>query len=44
MSNLSVNYLGMALKSPILAASSGLTAQLDRVAEFERAGVGAIVT
>jgi dihydroorotate dehydrogenase (fumarate) len=43
MSNLSVNYLGLALKSPILAASSGLTAQLDRVAEFERAGVGAIV-
>ncbi len=43
MSNISVNYMGLNLTSPILAASSGLTAQLDRVAEFERAGVGAIV-
>ncbi len=43
MSNLSVNYMGLSLSSPILAASSGLTAQLERVAEFEKAGVGGIV-
>jgi dihydroorotate dehydrogenase (fumarate) len=43
MSNISVNYMGLNLASPIMAASSGLTAQLDRVAEFEKAGVGAIV-
>ena len=43
MSNISVNYMGLTLSSPIMAASSGLTAQLDRVAEFEKAGVGAIV-
>ena len=43
MSNLSVNYMGLMLKSPIIAASSGLTTQLDKVAAFEKAGVGAIV-
>ncbi|MHC1690927.1 MAG: dihydroorotate dehydrogenase-like protein [Bacteroidales bacterium] len=43
MSNLSVNYMGLTLKSPIIAASSGLTSQLDKVAAFEKAGVGAIV-
>ena len=43
MSNLSVNYMGLMLKSPIIAASSGLTSQLDKVAAFEKAGVGAIV-
>ncbi len=43
MSNISVNYMGLTLSSPIMAASSGLTAQLDRVVEFEKAGVGAIV-
>lgn len=43
MSNLSVNYMGLFLKSPIIAASSGLTAQLDKVVAFEEAGVGAIV-
>lgn len=43
MSDVSVSYMGLELKSPIIAASSGLTAQLERVAEFENAGVGAIV-
>ena len=43
MSNLSVNYMGLQLRSPILAASSGLTSQLDKVAAFDKAGVGAIV-
>ena len=43
MLNLSVNYMGLQLRSPILAASSGLTSQLDKVAAFDKAGVGAIV-
>lgn len=43
MTDISVNYMGLKLCSPVMAASSGLTAQLDRVAEFEKAGVGAIV-
>lgn len=43
MSDISVKYMGLQLSSPIIAASSGLTAQVDRVKEFEAAGVGAIV-
>lgn len=43
MSNLSINYMGLQLRSPILAGSSGLTTQLDKVAAFDKAGVGAIV-
>lgn len=43
MTDISVNYMGLKLRSPIIAASSGLTAQLNRVAEFDKAGVGAIV-
>lgn len=35
--------MGLMLKSPIIAASSGLTAQPERIVEFEKAGVGAIV-
>ncbi len=43
MSNLSVNYMGISLKSPVLVASSGLTTQMDKVKAFEAAGAGAIV-
>jgi dihydroorotate dehydrogenase (fumarate) len=43
MSDISVKYMGLDLRSPILAASSGLTTQLDKIIEFEKAGVGAIV-
>ncbi|MCK9304693.1 MAG: dihydroorotate dehydrogenase-like protein [Bacteroidales bacterium] len=43
MSNLSVNYMGLPLRSPVIVASSGLTTQMDRVKEFEEAGAGAIV-
>jgi len=43
MSNISVNYLGLSLSSPVIAASSGLTTQIDKILSFEQAGVGAIV-
>ncbi len=43
MNNLSVNYMGIQLSSPLIAASSGLTSQLDKVVAFANAGVGAIV-
>jgi len=43
MENISVNYMGMSLKSPVIAASSGLTTQLDKIESFEKAEVGAIV-
>ena len=41
--SLSVNYMGLKLNNPVMAASSGLTTQKDKVLSFARAGVGAIV-
>jgi len=35
--------MGLSLQSPVIAASSGLTTQIDKIESFERAGVGAIV-
>lgn len=41
--NLSVNYLGLKLKSPIVVGSSGLTSSLERLKKIEAAGAGAVV-
>lgn len=41
--NTKVKYLGMELKSPIIAASSGMTAGIDNLVKLERAGAGAVV-
>jgi len=43
MKNLSCTYLGLTLKNPIVVGSSGLTARLDNLERFEKAGAGAIV-
>jgi len=43
MANLSVNYLGLKLKNPIIASSSGLTSTLADIKEFEEKGAAAIV-
>jgi dihydroorotate dehydrogenase (fumarate) len=43
MAELKTKYMGMELKSPVIAASSGLTASVDKVKEFEQAGAGAVV-
>lgn len=43
MENLSVKYLGLELKSPIIASSSGLTSKLSTIKEIERCGAGAVV-
>ena len=43
MANLSTNYMGLSLKSPLIAASSGLTDQLEHIKQFEKNGVGAVV-
>ena len=43
MPNLEVNYLGLKLKNPVIAASSGLTASIDRIRDLAQAGAGAIV-
>lgn len=43
MSDLSVKYLGLDLKSPIIAGSSSLTNSIDHLVAIEKAGAGAVV-
>lgn len=43
MSNLQTSYLGLQLKNPLVAASSGLTSSVDKIVELEKAGIGAVV-
>lgn len=43
MSKLHTTYMGLKLKSPVIAASSGLTSKLPDLIALEQAGAGAIV-
>ena len=43
MTNLETQYLGLKLKNPLVAASSGLTGSIDKIKELEEAGIGAVV-
>ena len=43
MADISLNYMGLKLKSPIMVSSCGLTANPENVSEMEKNGVGAIV-
>lgn len=43
MTNLSSNYMGLDLKNPLIAASSGITSNLYNLIELEKNGIGAIV-
>jgi dihydroorotate dehydrogenase (fumarate) len=43
MSNLETTYLGLKLKNPLVAASSGLTSSVEKIVELEQAGIGAVV-
>lgn len=43
MANLETTYLGLKLKSPVIASSSPWTSTADRVVQLENAGVGAVV-
>jgi dihydroorotate dehydrogenase (fumarate) len=43
MANLETTYLGLKLKNPLIAASSGLTSSVDKIKELENAGIGAVV-
>jgi dihydroorotate dehydrogenase (fumarate) len=43
MADLSVKYLGLDLKTPLIAASSGLTDNIDSLKRFEKYGAGAVV-
>ncbi len=41
--NLSVKYLGLTLKNPIIVGSSGLTNSVEKIKELEKNGAGAVV-
>lgn len=43
MSNLETTYLGLKLRNPLIAASSGLTSSVEKIVELEKAGIGAVV-
>lgn len=43
MSNIQTSYLGLTLKNPLVAASSGLTSSVEKIKELEKAGIGAVV-
>ncbi len=43
MANFETSYLGLKLKNPLVAASSGLTSSIEKIAELEKAGIGAVV-
>ena len=43
MKDLSIEYLGLKLKNPVVAASSGLTGNLDGIISLEKSGVAAVV-
>jgi dihydroorotate dehydrogenase (fumarate) len=43
MSNLETTYLGLKLKNPLVAASSGITNSVEKIVELEQAGIGAVV-
>ncbi|MBN1117608.1 MAG: dihydroorotate dehydrogenase-like protein [Bacteroidales bacterium] len=43
MSNLSVSYLGLNLKTPIIVGSSGLTDSVSKVVKLAETGAGAVV-
>jgi len=43
MTNLNVTYLGLDLKNPIIAGSSGLTNSIENLKAIEKAGAGAVI-
>ncbi len=43
MANLKTTYLGLELKNPLIAASSGLTDNIESLKALEKAGAGAVV-
>lgn len=43
MPKLTTDYMGLKLKNPIIASSSGLTNSIEDIVELEKQGVGAIV-
>lgn len=43
MANLQTTYLGIPLKNPLVAASSGLTSSVSKIKELEENGIAAVV-
>ncbi len=43
MTDLTTQYLGLFLKNPVLAASSGYTSNINHLLELEKNGIGAVV-
>jgi len=43
MADLSTQYLGMTLKNPVIAGSSGLTNSVKSIKQLEEGGAGAVV-
>lgn len=43
MKNLETTYLGLTLKSPVIASSSPFTSKTARIVQLEEAGVGAVI-
>lgn len=43
MPDLSTTYMGLTLKNPLIAASSGLTKSVAKIVDCEKAGAGAVV-
>lgn len=43
MLNLETNYMGLTLKNPLVASSSGITGSLDQIIQLDQHGIGAIV-
>lgn len=43
MIDLSTKYMGLTLRSPLIAGSSGLTDSVEKVVQMERNGIGAVV-
>lgn len=43
MANFETTYLGLSLRNPLVAASSGLTSSVEKIKELEKAGIGAVV-
>jgi len=43
MADLTTQYMGLTLKNPVIAGSSGLTGSIDNIVKLEQSNVGAIV-
>lgn len=43
MANLETTYLGLKLKNPLVAASSGITNSAEKIRKLEQSGIGAVV-